>query len=153
MIVSVCSLSCESECKLLLLLIYSLALFFSSSFQILPRPAGLYSPPHPPLPFRLTLDLCYCSESCDICDFNLPPWAGLGGGRGRRGSQSSSLGLLDKEPGWLGRGRGLFGASTVSDCQSWILFCVYLLGVIFVLIKQKLKAWRGSILWTFLKCA
>lgn len=80
MIVSVCSFSCESECKLLLLLIYSLALFFSSSFQILPRPASLYSPPHPPLPFRLTLDLCYCSESCDICDFNLPPWVRLGGG-------------------------------------------------------------------------
>ena len=38
MIVSVCSFSCESECKLLLLLIYSLALFFSSSFQILPCP-------------------------------------------------------------------------------------------------------------------
>ena len=50
MIVSVCSFSCESECKLLLLLIYSLFLFFSSSFQILPHPASLYSPPQPLLP-------------------------------------------------------------------------------------------------------
>lgn len=85
MIVSVCSFSCEFECKLLLLLIYSLVLFSPSSFQILSHPISLYSPPQPPLPFRLTLDLCYCSESCDICDFNLPPWVEKGRGREGRG--------------------------------------------------------------------
>lgn len=104
MIVLVCSFSCESECKLLLLLIYSLVLFFPSSFQIVPLPASLHSPPQPPLPFRLALDLYCCSLSCDICDFNLPPWVG----EGRGGEKSVFI------PGPFGQRTGLLRLSAES---------------------------------------